>query len=71
MSRFNSLVVCAIFAMFAAFHLAADTATVNGITWTYTISNGEASLGGGSPTSRAVPMSTSGALTIPSVLGGS
>ena len=67
MSRFNSLVVCAIFAMFAVFHLAADTATVNGITWTYTISNGEASLGGGS-SNPAVPKSTTGALVIPSTL---
>ena len=44
-------------AMFAA------TATVNGITWTYTVSNGAASLGDGS--SSAVPTSTSGAITTP------
>ena len=67
MSRFNSLVVCAIFAMFAVFHVAADTATVNGITWTYTISNGEATItsGGLNP---AIPASTTGALVIPSAL---
>lgn len=35
-------------AMFAA------TATVNGITWTYTVSNGEASLGGGTSSSPAI-----------------
>lgn len=70
MKRYSTIILCATIAMFAVFHVAADTATVNGITWTYTISNGEASLGGGSSTSQAVPMSTSGALTIPSVLGG-
>ena len=44
------------------------TETVNGITWTYTVSNGEASVGGGSGT--AVPTATTGAITIPSTLGG-
>ena len=44
--------------------------TVNGIEWTYRVSNGEASLGGGSSLSTAVPSSTKGALTIPSKLGG-
>ena len=48
----------------------ADTEVVDGITWRYTISNGEASLGGGSSDSTAVPISTTGALTIPSMLGG-
>ena len=46
------------------------TETVNGITWTYTVSNGEVSLGGGSPSATAVPISTSGAISIPSTLGG-
>ncbi len=53
-----------------AFGAWADTATVNGITWTYTISNGEASLGGDSLSLPAVPTYTSGAITIPSTLGG-
>ena len=48
----------------------ADTAVVNGIEWTYTVSNGEASLGGGFSSSTAVPKTTEGALTIPSTLGG-
>lgn len=48
----------------------AYTATVNGITWTYTVSNGKASLGGGSSSSRAVLTSTKDAITIPSTLGG-
>jgi len=51
-------------AMFAA------TATVNGITWTYTVSNGEASLGGGTSSSPAILTSTTRAITIPSKLGG-
>ena len=41
-----------------------------GITWTYTVSDGEASLGGdSSSSSRAVPVSTTGAIVIPSTLG--
>ena len=47
----------------------ADTAVVDGITWTYTVKDGEASIGGGSNSSIAVPKSTSGALVIPSSLG--
>ena len=41
-----------------------------GYTWTYTISNGEASMGGGSSDSTAIPTSTRGAINIPSTLGG-
>lgn len=47
----------------------ADTETVNGIEWTYFIKDGEASLGSEYST-RAIPESTSGAITIPSTLGG-
>ena len=43
----------------------AATAMVDGITWTYTVRNGEAWLG-----SPAVPTSTAGSLTIPSTLDG-
>ena len=46
------------------------TETVDDITWTYTVENGEASVGGGSDSSPAVPSSTSGAITIPSTLRG-
>ena len=53
-----------------ALHARALTETVNGITWTYTVSNGEASLGGGSDSSTAVPRSASGTITIPATLGG-
>ena len=44
--------------------------TVGGITWTYTVANGVASVGSGSSSSPAVPKSTSGAITIPSALRG-
>ncbi len=47
----------------------AETCTVNGVTYTYTIKNGNATLGGGG-WNRAVPTSTTGALTIPSSLNG-
>ena len=47
----------------------AATETVNGITWTYTVSNGKASVGGGSSSSPAVSKTTPGAITIPSTLG--
>ena len=46
------------------------TEVVDGVRWTYTVNNGVASVGGGSDTSTAVPKSTSGAITIPSMLGG-
>ena len=46
------------------------TETVDDITWTYTVENGTASVGGGSYDSPAIPRSTSGAIIIPSTLGG-
>jgi hypothetical protein len=45
----------------------AATATVDGVTWTYTVSSGKASVGNGNC---AVPTSTTGAISIPSTLGG-
>ena len=48
----------------------ADTETVDGITWTYTVSNGKASLGGGDKSSPAIATSTTGSIAIPSTLGG-
>ena len=65
------MAMCAV--LFMAFCVQAATIyteTVNGITWTYTVSNGKASVGGGSSSCPAVPESTSGAITIPSTLGG-
>ncbi len=41
------------------------------ITWTYTLSNGKASLGGGTDSTPAVPTSYAGSLTIPATLDGS
>lgn len=53
-----------------AMSLLATTATVDGISWTYTVSNGEATVGGGSSSSPAISTSTSGAITVPTTLGG-
>ena len=52
------------------FLVLAKTETVGGITWTYTVSDGQASVGGGSSSSTAVPKSTTGAIEIPLKLGG-
>ncbi len=47
------------------------TATLDGVTWTYTVSKGNASVGSGNYDGPcAVPTSTTGAITIPSALGG-
>ena len=46
------------------------TDTGTGITWTYTVSGGKASLGGGSSSSTAVPTSRTGALAIPPTVNG-
>ena len=46
-------------------HMAhAATETVNGITWRYSIVDGEVSLGGGSATTQAVTSDTKGDLVI-------
>ena len=62
------VILCAAFIVSAILPVTADTTTVNGITWTYTVSNGEASLGGGSSSSPAVSKFTKGDLYIPSKL---
>ena len=46
------------------------TEVVDGITWTYTVKDSKATVGGGSKSSPAVPTTTSGVLSIPSALGG-
>ena len=56
--------------LIAATMIHADTETVNGITWTYTVTGDTVSIGGGSSSSTAVPTSTSGAITIPSTIDG-
>ena len=49
----------------------ADTETVGGIVWNYTVSAGKAQVGiGGYNGTRAVSTSTTGAITIPPTLGG-
>lgn len=60
------MVICAV--LFVAFCVQAETETVNGIAWRYSLTlGGTASLGGGS---LAVPSTTTGTITIPSSLGG-
>ena len=69
----NKLMVIAVFAASVwALTARADTWTdpATGITWTYTVSGGKASVGGGSSSSPAVPRATTGALTIPSRING-
>lgn len=58
--------------LLAALPLMAGTWTdpATGITWTYTVSDGKASVGGGSLGSPAVSTSTQGAITVPSAIGG-
>jgi len=46
------------------------TETVDGVEWTFTVKNGEASIGGGAPRATAVDVATAGDIVIPSVLGG-
>ena len=74
MNRFNSIIVCAGLALFAEFHLLAAeierTYTVNGITWTYSLSERADYALLGASSSRAVSPSTIGSITIPSTLDG-
>ena len=72
------VVCCGVSFVLACAHAFADSESVNGITWTYyTVFNNvdgryRAILGvlGGESSCTAVPTSTTGAVTIPSVLGG-
>lgn len=66
---FVRTLLCGLAIAFALPALAA-TETVNGISWTYTISNGKAELGSGASYTPAIPASTRGTITIPSSLGG-
>lgn len=63
------IVTLAIFALIAS-AVKAYTEVVDGIEWTYTISNGEVSLGSGDWRNTAIPQTTSGVVNIPSSLGG-
>ena len=69
MKKISLLVPVTMAAMIAIF-ARADTETIDGIEWTYTISNGEVSLGGGHPNNTAIPQTTPGVVNIPSSLGG-
>ena len=69
MKKIPLLVPVTMAAMIAIF-ARADTETIDGIEWTYTISNGEVSLGGGHPNNTAIPQTTPGVVNIPSSLGG-
>ena len=48
----------------------AGTETVDGIEWTYSVSDGEATVGSGEYYVSAIPSNTLGAITVPSTLGG-
>lgn len=61
------LMLCAV--ALAAFCARAATEMVDGITWTYTVTDGKACIYG-DLYSAAIPKTTSGAITIPSTLGG-
>ena len=56
--------------LFGADSSLADTQVVDGIEWTYTVAGGEATVGDGDWESPAIPVSTSGAISIPRELGG-
>ena len=55
---------------FVSFCSMAYTETVDGVRWTYKITNGEASVGGGASSTPAIPKLATGAIIIPSTLGG-
>ena len=67
MKKVLTLLLCTCFAALSFAYT--YTATVDGITWTYQVSSGKVTIGTGSYSS-AIPSSTSGAITIPSRLGG-
>ena len=54
----------------ATLPIMAATEVVDGITWTYKVSSGKAFVDGGSYSKPAVPITTTGNLTIPAMLGG-
>ncbi len=64
------MVFAAMAAMLTVSSLFAVTETVNGISWTYTVSGDKATLVGSSTTPSCIPNSTAGTVTIPSTLGG-
>ena len=55
--------------LFASLCACADVATVGGVQWSYTVSNGKATIYNSTQTP-AIPSETTGAITVPSSLGG-
>ena len=62
--------ILAALAICAGSLFAVQTEVVDGVEWSFTIANGQASIGGGTAEIPAIPATTSGNLTIPSTLGG-
>ena len=66
-----ALLSTAILNAMPSFAVTTYTTIANGVTWTYTLENGEASLGSGEYYgASAIPYSTTGDLNIPSTLDG-
>ena len=63
------LMVALLCSLFFASVTSADTATVNGITWTYSVSNGKAAIYN-TTYKPAISSSTQGAISVPEILGG-
>ena len=57
-------------ALLFAWGLRADTATVDGYTYTYSVTDGKATIGAGNAWTRAISPSPTGHVTVPSSLGG-
>lgn len=68
MKNLKTMVVLGV--VLAALSLMAETETVNGVEWTYSVADGHANVGGVEKYVSAVSSSTSGAIKIPSTLGG-
>ena len=62
--------ITTVFLAVVSINVFALTETVDGITWTYVITNGCAAVGNGTSSGRAVSTSVSGSITVPSSLGG-
>jgi hypothetical protein len=69
-NRISILVLAALTAVVLPLSLRAATETVDGMEWTYTVSNVEASVYNSNIIEAAIPTSTSGAIAIPATLGG-
>ena len=70
-NKFIAKLVAILMALVAMCNAYGATEVVDGITWTYTVSDGKATVGGNlDEVTPAVPVSTSGAIIVPSKLGG-